>query len=121
MQLLISDAFHSHGEDVIEKLSSLNREATNTALPTDVESVKRLIVRLEDQRRSALESHRLALQDGESLIEQLTILKNNGSLDSRPGHILPAVKLGKLKRNFLMLFVGGKHLGCWRCKLILFL
>lgn len=84
----------SHGEDVLEKLATLDRESLNATLPTDIESIKRLSCRLEDIRRSALESHRLALQDGQALIEQLTVLKNRGSLDSRPDHILPSVKLG---------------------------
>ncbi|KAI9552427.1 hypothetical protein GHT06_022793 [Daphnia sinensis] len=85
-------AFHSHAEDVIDKLASLDRETASTSsLPSDVDSIKRLRTRIEESRKSALESLRLALQDGEVLIEKLTALKNLGTLDSRPGHILTAV------------------------------
>ena len=107
----------SHGEDVIEKLAVLDGESTSTVLPHDVETVKRLSGRLDELRRSALESMRMALQvkisilnsqfqitteeqldvceqDGEVLIHNLTALKNQGTLDSRPGHILPAINTG---------------------------
>ena len=59
-----------------------------------MEAVKRLFNRLEELRRSALESHRRALQDADALTDQLNVLKANGTLDSRPAHILPAVKQG---------------------------
>jgi hypothetical protein len=86
---------HSHAEDVIDKLASLDRESAATStLPSDVDSIKRLRTRIEESRKSALESLRLALQDGEVLLEKLTALKNLGTLDSRPGHILTAVNAG---------------------------
>lgn len=87
----------SHAEDVIDKLASLDRESAGTSpLPTDVDSIKRLRSRLEESRKSALESLRLALQDGEVLLEKLSTMKNLGTLDSRPGHIIPAVNAGNL-------------------------
>lgn len=89
--------FYSHSEDVFDKLSSLDREsASSSPLPTDVDSIKRLRSRLEESRKSALESLRRALQDGEVLLEKLTVMKNAGTLDSRPGHILSAVSSGTL-------------------------
>lgn len=92
--------FYSHAEDVIDKLASLDRETASTSsLPSDVDSIKRLRTRIEESRKSALESLRLALQDGEVLIEKLTALKNLGTLDSRPGHILTAVNAGRSKTN----------------------
>lgn len=59
-----------------------------------MDSIKRLIARLDESRRSALESLRLALLDGEVLLEKLTAMRNLGTLDSRPGHILAAVNAG---------------------------
>jgi hypothetical protein len=56
--------------------------------------VKRLRTRLDDSRKSTLESLRLALLDSEIISEKLTAMKNLGSLDSRPGHIIPAVNAG---------------------------
>lgn len=94
----------SHSEDVVDKLSSLDRESASTsALPTDVDSIKRLRNRLEESRKSALESLRRALQDGEILIDKLTEMKTLGTLDSRPGHILPAVNAGILP-NYKILY-----------------
>lgn len=84
---------------MIEKLTALDRESQSgigAALPSDVESVKRLRFRLEEARKSALESFRLALLDGEVLIEKLTAMKELGSLDSRPAQLIPAVNSGKL-------------------------
>lgn len=66
-------------------------------MPSDVESIKRLRNRLEESRKSALESLRRALQDGEILLDKLTTMKNLGTLDSRPNHILPAVNAGVSK------------------------
>ena len=93
----------SHGEDVIDKLMSLDKESTSTTpLPNDFENVKRLRTRLDDSRKSTLESLRLALLDGEVLTEKLTAMKNLGSLDSRPGHIISSVSAGIKCRDYLL-------------------
>ena len=82
---------------MIDKLVALDRESQSggAVLPSDVESVKRLRTRLEEARKSTLESFRLALLDGEVLIEKLTAMKETGTLDSRPAQILPAINAGK--------------------------
>ena len=90
---------NSHGEDVIAKLAALDAESSSTVLPPDGEMTKRSASRLDDLRRLALESLRMALQDGEHLIHNLTELKNQGTLDSRPAHILPAVNTGDYKQH----------------------
>lgn len=91
-------SFHSHAEDFTDKLASLDRETqsgcTTAQLPSDVDAVRRLKTRLEESRKSALESLRRALLDGDVLIEKLTAMRNLGTLDSRPGHILAAVNGG---------------------------
>ena len=89
---------------MIDKLVALDRESQSggAVLPSDVESVKRLRTRLEEARKSTLESFRLALLDGEVLIEKLTAMKETGTLDSRPAQILPAINAG---RNFRMILI----------------
>ena len=47
---------------MIEKLATLDSEAAATLLPPDGDTVKRLTARLDDLRKLALESMRMALQ-----------------------------------------------------------
>ena len=90
---------------------SLDKESTSTTpLPNDFESVKRLRTRLDESRKSTLESLRLALLDSEVITEKLTAMKNLGSLDSRPGHIIPAVNAGIFNSFYKYTFYMFYHL-----------
>lgn len=64
-------------------------------LPTDVESIKSHLERIQEVRKSILEALMVALGNGTQLLDVLKELQTKGTLDSRPGNNHHSISLGE--------------------------
>lgn len=77
----------SQAEDCRDSMRALEMACNDTHLPIDIESVKNMVKKLHELRKTMLEMLMGALKDGKVLLDRLRDVSNEGTLDSRPDRI----------------------------------
>lgn len=87
--------YHQRAQEFFQRRNDLESICSETIVPVEVDTVKKLLTDIHELRRALLESLMSALQAGNSLIGKLKELGAQGTLDSRPDRIRSSVNRGK--------------------------